>query len=108
MCATAGVGLPEDVAYDGFDMLPVLQGKAESQRTEMFWQRRADKAARVGNYKWVDSAHGSGLFDLSEDIGENRDLSAEKPEVLAKLKSRFAAWRKAMDASAPRGPFRDF
>jgi arylsulfatase A len=37
LCKAAGVALPKDIVYDGFDMLPVLQGKAKSQRTEMFW-----------------------------------------------------------------------
>jgi hypothetical protein len=41
----------------------------------MFWQRRADKAARVDHFKWVESEKGSGLFDLSRDLGEQTDLS---------------------------------
>ena len=89
-------------------MLPVLRGEQRSPRTEMFWQRRSDKAARVGNWKWVDSAKGQGLFDLSTDIGESTDLSEQKPEVAAMLQSRFEAWQKEMELSAPRGPFRDY
>jgi arylsulfatase A-like enzyme len=106
--ALAGTGLPKGVVYDGFDMLPVLAGKAKSRRTAMFWQRRGDKAARVGRYKWVSSARGGGLFDLEADVGERHDLSREKPAVLKQLKTRFAAWRMQMDAAEPRGPFRDF
>ncbi|GAH14768.1 unnamed protein product, partial [marine sediment metagenome] len=30
-----------------------LAGQKKSQRTEMFWQHRNDRAARVGQYKWV-------------------------------------------------------
>lgn len=104
----AGQQLPQGVIYDGFDCLPVLAGKDKSQRREMFWQRRGDKAARVGQYKWVESQKGHGLFDLSTDIGEKHDLSREKPELLADLKARFARWRQEMDAAEPRGPFRDF
>ena len=81
---------------------------AKSPRGEMFWQRRLDKAARVGNYKWVAAEQGSGLFDLASDLGEKRDLSAEKPELLARIQARFAAWQKEMDAAEPRGPFRDY
>ena len=108
LCKAAGVALPKDIVYDGFDMLPVLQGKAKSQRTEMFWQRRDDKAARVGNWKWVDASNGRGLFDLSGDIGEKNDLSKKKPEVLKRVKARFANWVKTMDEAEPRGPFRDY
>lgn len=104
----AGTRTPRGVKMDGFDMLPVLREEKKSPRTEMFWQRRGDVAARVGNWKWLDSARGKGLYDLSTDIGEKRDLSKEKPDVLAMVKARFAAWRKEMDASEPRGPFRDY
>lgn len=93
---------------DGFDLLPVLRGEAKSPRTEMFWQRRSDKAARVGQWKWVESAKGGGLFDLASDLGETRDLSKEKLEELARVKARFAAWRAEMYASEPRGPFQDY
>lgn len=108
LAAAAGAKPPDGVVLDGFTMLPVLQGRAKSSRTEIFWQRRKDRAARVGNYKWVDSAAGKGLFDLSKDIGEKHDLSAERPEVLNRLELRFVAWQKEMDAAEPRGPFRDY
>jgi arylsulfatase A-like enzyme len=108
LIAAAGAEPPKDVFLDGFNMLPVIQGKVKSQRTEMFWQRRSDKAARVGPYKWVESARGTGLFDLSKDIGEKNDLSEAQPELLAKVKARWEAWRKEMDAAEPRGPFRDY
>lgn len=104
----AGLQPPEGVVLDGFNMMPVLEGKAKSPRREMFWQRRDDRAARVGDWKWVDSRAGSGLFDLGNDVGEQHDLSAEKPEVLAMMKERFSAWKKQMDEAEPRGPFRDY
>ena len=104
----AGARVSETITQDGFNMLAVLQGKAKSERTEMFWQRRQDKAVRVGNYKWVESAAGTGLFDLSKDIGEQHDLSRERPELVKKLVDRFQAWRQAMDESEPRGPFKDY
>lgn len=107
LAATAAQA-PQGIRLDGFDMLPVLAGQQPSPRKEMFWERRNDRAARVGHYKWVESAKGSGLYDLAIDIGERRDLSAEKPEVLARLKARFAAWKAEMDAAEPRGPFRDY
>ncbi len=97
-----------DEKFDGFDMLPVLAGTASSPRQDMFWQRRGDRAARHGQWKWVSSAKGSGLFDLSSDLGETHDVSAEQPQVLKDMQARFASWRAEMDASEPRGPFRDY
>ena len=108
LCAATGAVPPKGVPLDGFDMLSVLQGKRESARTEMFWQRKLDKGARVGHWKWVESSRGNGLFDLRHDIGERRDLSKERPEVLKRVQARFANWKKQMQAAEPRGPFRDF
>ena len=104
----ADVRLSPDVKLDGFDLLPVLCGKMKSPRTEMFWHRRNDKAARAGQWKCVDSSKAGGLFDLSADPGETKDLSLAKPDVLARVKSRFAAWRGEMEAAEARGPFRDY
>ncbi|UCG49087.1 MAG: sulfatase-like hydrolase/transferase [Phycisphaerales bacterium] len=108
ICSAAGAKPPTGVVLDGFDMTTVLTGQRKSPRREMFWQRRDDKAARVDNYKWVESARGSGLFDLAQDIGEQHDLSAEKPDVLKHVKARFNAWKQTMQNAEPRGPFRDF
>jgi len=108
LLAATGTAAPDGVKLDGFDLLPVLRGELPSPRSEMFWQRRSDVAARVGPYKWVQSSKGSGLFDLSTDLGEEHDLSTEKPDVLERLKACFAAWQAEMEASEPRGPFRDY
>ena len=110
--AATGATAPDGVKLDGYDMLPVLRGEMKSPRKSMFWQRRGDKAARFENWKWVDApagkGKGGGLFDLSADIGETHDLSKEKPEIAKMMKAKFAEWRKEMDATEPRGPFRDY
>jgi len=108
LLAATGAPAPDGVVLDGFDMLPVLRGEKPSPRTEMFWQRRSDKAARVENWKWVDSSKGKGLFDLSHDPGEEHDLSSAEPDVLKMMQERFARWRQEMDEAEPRGPFRDY
>ena len=108
LLAATGTPAPGGVKLDGFDMLPVLRGEKPSPRAEMFWQRRSEKAARVGNWKWLDSKKGKGLYDLETDIGEMHDLSAEEPEILKKMQDAFATWRREMDECEPRGPFRDY
>lgn len=108
LCQLTGTYPPPNVLLDGFDMLPVLRGKIPSPRKEMFWKRRGDVAARVGDWKWVDSAQGSGLFNIKEDVGEQNDLSTQKPDILQMVKSRFQNWQIQMTQAAPRGPFRDY
>jgi arylsulfatase A-like enzyme len=105
--ALAGARLPP-VKLDGFDLMPAMQGNAKSPRTEMFWHHRGGKAARSGRWKWLDATEGRGLFDLAADPGESADLSASKPEVAALMRDKWTNWRREMDASEPRGPFRDY
>jgi hypothetical protein len=75
----------------------------------MFWQRKDLIGARVGKWKWVDmGGKAGGLFDLEADLGERKDLSAARPDVLKMVHSRYQQWTREMDAAPPRGPFRDF
>jgi arylsulfatase A-like enzyme len=108
LLAATGASAPQDVILDGFDMWPILRGEQPSPRSEMFWQRRSDKAARVGNWKWLDSAKGKGLYNLANDLGETHDLSKEMPDIAKMLQDRFLVWRAKMDVAEPRGPFRNF
>lgn len=118
LAAVGGAALPKDIVFDGFNMLPVLQGKAKSTRTEMFWDwPSAYEAARVGQFKWVSYTPRDKrgqvpakeeLFDLAADPGEKNDLSKSQPQRLAEVKARYARWRAEMDATEPRGPFRNY
>ena len=108
LLSAAGAKGPEGVKLDGFDMLPVLRGEARSPRQEMFWQRRGDKAVRFENWKWVELEKGGGLYDLSADLGEKQDVSGMNPEMVRRMQDKFSSWRAEMEASEPRGPFRDY
>lgn len=104
----AGAEIPAGLVLDGFDMLPVLQGKENSSREEMFWQRKDLKAARYKNWKWIDTPTYGGLFDLSADIGEREDQSKARPEIAKMMRGRFNAWKVEMSKTEARGPFRDY
>jgi arylsulfatase A-like enzyme len=108
LASITGKSLPSSIALDGFNMLSVLKGQQGSPRKSIFWQRRSDKAARIGSWKWIESAKGGGLFNLAEDLGEKTDLSSVAPDKLAELQAGWQKWRSEMDATEPRGPFRDY
>lgn len=106
-----GASYPDGVVLDGFDMMDVLRGDQSSLRNEMFWEFRDERAARLQNWKWVDSSEGSGLFNLAEDLGEENDLSELRPKKLVEVKTAFDRWRAEMDRVAeiePRRPFMNF
>ena len=48
------------------------------------------------------------LFDLSVDIGEQNNLKNERPEKFKEMRESWIAWRKEMDETEPRGPFRNY
>jgi arylsulfatase A-like enzyme len=108
LAAIADAKVPDGLVLDGFNLIPVLQGKERAPRKEMFWHSRNSKAARVGNFKYVESPTERGVFDLAHDPGEAHDLSNEKPELIPQLQARWEKWRREMDAAEPRGPFRDY
>lgn len=107
--SASGALVRDDIPLDGYDWWPVIRGKSESPRTEMFWKRKDLIGVRVDHWKWVDmGGESGGLFDLNADPGEQNDLSEERPEVLRRLKARYQNWLDEMDDAAPRGPFRDY
>jgi arylsulfatase A-like enzyme len=107
--AAAGAA-PSPMKLDGHNLLPLLAGRGVLDRKEMFWHRAFtnSSAAKIGNWKWVDHDGQSGLYDLAADIGETKDLSTERPEVLAMMKKQYAEWWAEMQTAEPRGPFRDY
>ena len=106
--SATGHDLPDDIVFDGYDWWSTLRGKTESPRNTMFWKRRNQLGARVGDWKWVEMGKSGGLFNLAEDIGEKNDLSESHPEKLKELKGAFGDWMMEMEEAEPRGPFRDF
>ncbi len=83
---------------DSISFVPTITGDPDSQEQHdflywEFYQRGGRQAVRSGNWKAVRMPWGSGpteLFDLSTDIGEKNDVSAQHPD-------RVAAMQKMMD-----------
>lgn len=106
--AVAGVEKPDSLILDGFNMLPLLTGEKDLERKEMYWELRGEYAARVGDLKWIKSDEMTGLFDLSNDIKENNDLSKKEINDFNMIKEKFSQWQKEMTSAEPRGPFKDY
>ena len=90
-----------DLAGGGLDRPPVdgaslagllLDGRALEPRT-LYWRIRTRAALRRGPWKLVRHINDSPeLYDLSADIGETNDVSAERPEVVSDLERALADW----------------
>ncbi len=93
--ASAGVDSIADQPLDGVDLLPYLRGENAGDPHDMLFWRLAERniwAVRGGDHKLVKQGEATGLYNLSKDIGETRDLVGELPEVRAKLQKAFDEW----------------
>ncbi len=95
LLALAGQERPTLAAMDGVDVSALLlDGKALAPRT-LFWRMRQKKAVRRGPWKLVQVGEGAPmLFDLAADLGEERDVAGQNPELVAALQAAFAGWEK--------------
>lgn len=95
--AAAGADLPTDRKIDGVNLLPYLTGEKKAPPHEsLFWRMGQNHAIRKGNFKLVNNNGETGLFDLSSDIGESRDLAGERPDVLKEMQDAFQRWNSQM------------
>jgi arylsulfatase A-like enzyme len=94
--AAAGVEVPKDKPIDGVNLLPFVTGKQSGRPHEqLFWRAGQQHAARVGDWKLVNTrTEPPMLFNLKDDIGEQRDLAQTQPEKLKELQAAFADWEK--------------
>ena len=92
--AAAGGKVSSGPPIDGVDLLPYLTGQiASPPHDALYWRFGQAWAIRKGNLKLLQAAGGGEqLFDLANDIGEQHDLSAEKPEAVAQLKKDYQSW----------------
>ncbi|MBM81372.1 MAG: N-acetylgalactosamine-6-sulfatase [Planctomycetaceae bacterium] len=77
---------------DGVSFAPTLLGKESQQQHEyLYWEfheRGTSQAVRFGKWKAVRFHQGKfELYDLSTDLTEAKDVSAENPDVLKKAKA---------------------
>lgn len=95
--AAGGADLPKDRVIDGVNLLPLLEGKTQdSVHDRLYWRYWPMWAVREGDWKvlgWGDKAE---LFNLAEDIGETKDVAAQHPDVLSRLRDAFTAWDKQL------------
>jgi arylsulfatase A-like enzyme len=100
----AGGQLPKDRPLDGVDILPYLEGaKSGAPHKDMYWRRMNIAAAREGSLKLirVRGAPGNpkieyGLYDLSNDRSENRNLIDQRPDDVRRLRKLLESWESHM------------
>jgi arylsulfatase A len=96
----ADTKLPKDVSTDGHSLVSFLKGGAAPERDYFYWELHEGKpiqAIRFGDWKAVRNGPGQAieLYDLASDVGETKNLAAEKPELVAKAEKLMKEARTA-------------
>ncbi|MBI1357822.1 MAG: sulfatase-like hydrolase/transferase [Acidobacteria bacterium] len=99
--AAAGVAPPADRPLDGVDLLPYLSGNQSGvPHQRLFWRcfDGVEAAVREGDWKWVRVGREARpeLYDLSTDLSEKYDVSADHPEIVAELGAAWEQWNAQM------------
>lgn len=88
--------VPKDI--DGLSFFPTLSGRPERQAEHdylywAFYERGGGQAVRMTDWKAVQQPMNSAmrLYDLSSDIGEERDVATENPQIVARAKDAMQA-----------------
>jgi arylsulfatase A-like enzyme len=104
-----GAKAPEKIRFDGTSLLPLMTGTVLPRdwpdRTLYFQWHRGDRpilytncAARSQQYKLVNATD---LYDMEADPGEQHDVAAAHPEVVAAMRVGYEKWFN--DVGATRG-----
>lgn len=81
---------------EGKSLIPIFNGERRDEHKGLFWEHEGNKAARVGDWKWV-SIYPDGkdeLYNLNNDPVEKQNIATKHPEKLAELKAAWYQWSK--------------
>jgi arylsulfatase A-like enzyme len=116
--AAAGVSLPPELKIDGVNLLPHLRGAPAPARDALYWHYPhygnqggfPGGAIRMGDWKLLENYEDGSvaLYNLHDDVGEQRDLATAEPGHVTTLRARLHAWYRETGAkflrAKPDGP----
>jgi arylsulfatase A-like enzyme len=95
----AAAGAAPDPAYppDGMNLMPALTGAAPVAR-KLFWRYKTNwqRAARIGDYKFLKILDHTFLFNVVEDPLERANLKNRRRDVYDRLVAEWHDWNAGM------------
>ena len=89
----AGGKMPTDRQIDGVDITALLKGVGPSARKDLFYFFQSKlEAVRDGDWK-LRVAAAPQLFNLSTDPAERYNVTADYPEIVARLQAKMSAFK---------------
>jgi len=110
LLSLAGLSTPEEQGVDGIDFSPVLSGKGVNDRP-LFWHyphygnQGGEPSSVITRNGWkLVHYHEDGrdeLYNIDQDIGEERNLAAIQPERVKTMRETLSRWLRDVDAKMP-------
>ena len=105
-------GVEADRQVDGVSLAPILrEPAAKLGRDALYWHyphyhaggATPYSAIRDGDWRLIEFYEDDRveLYNLAQDVGEERDLAAEMPEKADELRAKLHAWRESVGAQDP-------
>ena len=96
---------------DGVSILPLLKGVPDLEREAIYWHYphygnqggTPGASIRMGDHKFIsffEDRHVE-LYNLREDMGEERNLAEEMPALAQDLEKRLSDWQDRVEAKVP-------
>ena len=96
----AAADVPFDSAFppDGINLLPMLTRNSPTVERRLFWRYKANaqRAARVGDYKYLKILDNTFLFNVVEDPMERANLKVRRNDVYDRIVAEWHAWNATM------------
>jgi arylsulfatase A-like enzyme len=110
MLDLAGLPAQPKLHADGQSLLSQLRGNETGHRT-LYWHYphyhgsswKPGASIRDGDWKLIEFYHHDKveLYNLANDIGEQKNLATRQPKKTAELRAKLQAWQKSMKAKMP-------
>ncbi len=111
MLEMAGLPLLPEQHVDGVSFTPLLRGETRLDRDAIFWHyphysnqgTTPGSSVRCGDYKLIEYFEDGRLelYNLREDVSEQRNLAEDKPQLARELQALLADWRADVSACIP-------
>ena len=101
-----------NAGMDGVSLMPLLRETGTFDRDAIYWHYPHYNpiggypygAIRDGDWKLIEFYEDNHveLYNVTDDIGESKDLAAAKPDIAERLREKLHEWRTSVDAQMPR------
>jgi len=91
------IGVSPDEKLDGIDFSPVLFGEKALEDRNVFWRYRDQLVIRKGDWKYMKIHEDEYLFNLKDDLGEQKNQIENQLPKAAELKVLLKNWETEMN-----------